>query len=119
MNKLNGYGEIKIGERVLPLKFGTNSDRLFCEYHNIDLRDIGGKISGSFGMYELSYFAYVTAMRMRNALTDISMDEFIEMLGEDDKYVDECAEIFKSSKHLGKSIDELTAIAEKMSKKKT
>lgn len=112
MNDLSGYGEIKVGTKVLPFKFGTNAERLFCQYHEIDLDQLDRKLAG-FGFYELSYFAYVTAVRMKNELSDIGMDAFIEMAGDKEGFIEEAQKIFMASRVFGLTIEELKAMAEK------
>ena len=41
MNTLRGITEIKIGGKLRPIKFGTNSTALLCEIRGITLNDMG------------------------------------------------------------------------------
>ena len=45
MNTLRGITEIKIGGKLRPIKFGTNSTALLCEIRGITLNDMGLMLS--------------------------------------------------------------------------
>lgn len=105
MNEASGYGEIKIGDKTFPVKFGVNACRLFCEYHDIELhqmKDFNSPIHAA----EMAYFAHVTAVRINKGLTDVSMDEFIDRVGDNDGVLDDIERIFRSSKIWGKPLAE-------------
>jgi hypothetical protein len=113
MNDYSGYGEIKIGDKTLPFKFGTNAYRLLCQHRNIDLHQIGEAFKDPFAIIELAYFAYVTAVRMANSVTEISLDTFIELVGDEKDIIPEFEKLIVGSKMWGYTVSELTDKAEK------
>ena len=113
MNDYSGYGEIKIGDKTLPFKFGTNAYRLFCQYRNIDLNQMAEAFNDPFAVVELAYFAYVTAMRIKDKLTDIGFDEFVEIVGDTKDVIPELEKLIVTAKTWGYTRDELTEAAEK------
>ena len=107
MNELSGYGEVKLGDKVLPLKFGTNAYYLFCKHRTIDLSQLGEAFTDPFALIELSYFAYVSAMRIKGKPTDVGMDEFIELVGDNKDVLPEFEKLIMSSKIWGFTMTEL------------
>lgn len=115
MNDLSGYGEIKIGDKTLAFKFGTNAYRLLCQHRNIELHQIGEVFSDPFAIIELSYFAYVTATRMQNKLADIGLDAFVELVGDSKDVIPEFEKLIVGSKIWGHAVADLTNKEEKKS----
>jgi len=109
MNDLSGYGEIKIGDRTLPFKFGTNAYRLLCQHRGIELGQLGEAFADPFALIELAYFAYVTAMRMGNIPTNIGLDGFVEIVGDNADIIPEFEKLISSSKMWGLAIADLSA----------
>jgi len=107
MNDYNGYGEIKLGETTLPFKFGTNAYRLLCQHRNIDLDKVGNVFRDPFGIYELAYFAHITALRMRNETTELNLDAFIELVGDEKGVREEFEKLIETSKTWGYTMTEL------------
>lgn len=121
-NELSGYGEItiggkdlpfgfgKIGGRPLPFKFGANAYRLYCEYKKIDLPQMYATFqTDPFALVELAYFAYVTAMRLRDEPTEVGLDTFIELVGDEKGVIEKFNEIIKTSRMWGVTIEEAKA----------
>ena len=104
MNDLSGYGEIKIGDKTLPFKFGTNAYRLFCQNRGIDLPGMATAFKDPFALLELAYFAYVSAVRINGGVTDVGLDAFIELVGDNDDIVPEFEKLIESSKMWGQSV---------------
>lgn len=121
MNEASGYGEIKLGREpilfglkkvggiTVPLKFGVNAYKLLCEYKDIEYHQMEGYMAkgGPFAVLELSYFAYVTAMRLREEPTEIGMDAFIELAGEDKKFFEVVGKISKNARMWGTTIEDM------------
>jgi len=116
MNGASGYGEVKLGQHeilfglkkvggtLIPLKFGTNTYRLLCEAKGLEFYQMEGYLKGNpFAMLELSYFAYVTAMRLRGEPTEIGLDTFIELAGDDAEFIKEVSKIMESARVWGQS----------------
>ena len=101
---MSGYGEVKLGDKTLPFKFGTNAYRLLCNHRGIELHQLGEAFTDPFALVELAYFAYVTAVRMRNGLTEVSLDEFVELVGDSDDIVPQFEKLITSSKVWGQPV---------------
>ena len=107
MNELSGYGEVKLGDKTLPFKFGANADYLLCKHRNIELNELSKALADPFALIELSYFAYVTAMRIKDKPTDVGMDEFFDLVGDNKDILPEFEKIIMSSKMWGFTVAEL------------
>ena len=119
MNKASGYGEVmlgqheilfglkKVGGQMIPLKFGTNTYRLLCEAKGLEFYQMEDYLKGNpFAMLELSYFAYVTAMRMRGEPTEIGIDTFVELAGDDADFIKEVGKIMEGARMWGRTVEE-------------
>ena len=113
MNDYSGYGEIKIGDKTLPFKFGTNAYRLLCKDRNLELFEIGKAFEDPFAMIDLAYFAHVTANRIAGKVTEISIDEFTDIVGDTKGILNEFEKLINESKMWGMTIGELTEAGKK------
>ncbi len=52
MNKKNGYSKLKIGGKSRPVKFGTNSDILYCEKRDCSLAEKDAHWNDIFPTYK-------------------------------------------------------------------
>ncbi|HQK52841.1 MAG TPA: hypothetical protein PLA73_01245 [Sedimentibacter sp.] len=118
MNELSGYKELKVGEKIFSLKFGTNATALFCIARGVDLNEIAstgiyGKWEGDkmisppdvYAILQLAWFAHVTACKIKGEETSVgSMEEFIEYINEYEGVLDKIVEAMQTSKFLGKKI---------------
>lgn len=107
MNEASGYGEIKLGDKTLPFKFGTNAYYLFCKHRGIELSQLGEAFGDPFAIIELAYFAHVSAQRIKGKQTDVNIDEFIELVGDNKDMLPEFEKLIMSSKMWGFTMTEL------------
>ena len=117
MNDYSGYGEVKLGDRVLPFKFGTNATALFCKAHNIDLFEIGSIMTGPLAILEYAYYAYVTAQRINRQTVDVTIDEFMNLVDDNKDAITLFDNLIMSSKILGFTIEELVKEGAALAKK--
>ena len=105
---MSGYGEIKIGEELFKFKFGLNAYQMFCEHRGITLGQIGETLSETMALFELSYFAHVTEVRMRGKEPYCNIYQFIEMVNEAEPmtFLKQVSDIIATAKFLGKTVDE-------------
>lgn len=106
MNDLSGYGEIKVGDTTLPFKFGTNAYRLFCQSRGIDLPGMAEAFKDPFALLELAYFAYVSAVRIQNSVTEVGLDAFVELVGDNADVIPEFEKLISSSRVWGQKVSE-------------
>jgi hypothetical protein len=89
MDNPKGYVEIKLGKRELPLLFNKRFEAKVCAEYS----------AGIFKIYEMLaelridvlqvvlYYAYEQGMRYKGKEIDISMDEMLDWLDEEDNLV--------------------------------
>jgi len=107
MNTLRGITEIKIGGKLRPIKFGTNSTALLCELRGITLKDMGvmfsedriknNEITGG-EIRDMIYSGLVSAARSKGI--EVDFDQY--MVGD---WIDEmdANELVKAFDVLGQS----------------
>lgn len=125
-NDLSGYDEIviggknlpfklgKIGGIPIPFKFGSNAYRLFCQHRNIEFYQMGPLFEiDPFAMMELSYFAHVTAMRMKDEPTFLGLDSFVELVGDNKDIMKKLDDLLGKANVLGIPISDMVKEAKK------
>jgi hypothetical protein len=113
MNDFSGYGEIKLCDKTLPFKFGTNAYKLLSKERNLEFYETFQAIKNPFVLIELAYFAHVTANRIAGKVTEISIDEFTDMVGETKGAMVEFGKLIEESKMWGMTFDELVESGKK------
>lgn len=101
MNELSGYGELQIGDKTLPFKFGLNAYQLFCSYFEIELHQLPEKLKDPFALVVLAYFAHVSNERIGGRQTDVTIDWFIEAAGDTEGILEEIQRLIVKSKYWG------------------
>jgi hypothetical protein len=125
MNEMSGYIEIKVGEDVLPFKFGTNAWALFCNLRGIELGEIGD--TGVFGTWDkdekgkpimiktpdimalrdIFHAGYVSALRIRGKTEVLTAEGLLDLLDEVPGSMQLLESTLLESKFLGKKLKEL------------
>ena len=131
MNQLSGYDVFEVAGEKLPFKFGVNAYSLFCKHRSIELGEVNS--TGLYGTFdgdkiikgpdttaniEMAYFAYVTALRMKNQEPDHNLIEFTEMISEEKDILLKLQELNLSARFMGYTFTELAKKGIEESKKK-
>jgi hypothetical protein len=120
MNTFSGYTELKMGEDILPFKFGTNCWALFCEMRKIEFSDIAasGAFSGDFvALRDLFYCAHKAAIRSKGEVVKYNVEAFGDLLDETEGAISQLQDAMMTAKIMGFTFKELTEKAEESKKK--
>ena len=83
MNKASGYGELTLNGKELSFKFGALAYRLLCEYRHIELSELSALMKKDlYSVVELGYFAHVADMRIKDKPPEVSLEWFIDAVGD-------------------------------------
>lgn len=107
MTDASGYGELTLGGKTLVFKFGALAYKLLSSYRNMDLYELGLLLQKDiFAIVELAYFAHVAHERINGRTTDVTMDWFIDVVGDSKEALPMFSEIMKSARLWGYTADE-------------
>jgi len=113
MNKKSGYIEKKIGENIIPFKFGMNAFAKFCELQNINLAQMGIVLQPNLpallsAMRDLLYSAAYAAIKSEGkevTFTPETVGDWIDEMPQSD--FNEILETMQSAKLMGNSLSQV------------
>lgn len=116
MNQLSGYCEIKMGDEVLPFKFGTNSWALFCEMRKVEFHEIvstGVFDKNLVARRDLYYCAHMAALRSKGEEIKHNLESFGDLLDETEGASETLLDTFLTAKFMGFTFSKLADKGEK------
>jgi len=91
--------QIKVGEKLYPVKYGFNALRIFCKESGIELQDIE-KIAQSMSLdhaINLVWAGLKDGARVEKIEFDLTIEDVADMMDEDNTVITQCMELFIAS----------------------